>query len=539
MFPIMNIAGKVIGFGGRTLKKDKDVAKYVNSPESVIYKKGDIIYGLYQAKREINKQDKCFIVEGYADVISMHQAGFKNVIASSGTALTIGHIYAIRRFTSNVTEMFDGDAAGVKAALRGVDMLLKEGFNIKVLPLSPEDDPDSFVRAHSFTEVEQYIQQHEVDFISFKSGVMLRDAQNDPIKRTAAITDVVKSIALIPDEIARMVYAKECSNLFDFDEKTILRQIKQYRGKYREQWRKEREQQEERERRLSQNESGSMPTAEDIPAPPLPEDLVPSGPSPAPASPATATSEGTTVQEREIIRAIVNYGMCLIGDIEHMDGTINLSTVLEQINNEIQLDQMSFRNPLYRRTFEIAKQYIEPFHRDLEAFSTKVNERTAQFIKEEMANQNDADPYAMDSASFINAQERLEMAVKAKANLKARKEIQEFCCGYLQKVLCSLDDNDVRQLACELATDDMPQLSKIHTKFAVIVEDRDKLMTLVPKLIYNWKYAIVAQRINETKERIAAAGSDEQSRLMKELQFLYKTRHQLAALIGERVVNPN
>ena len=268
MFPIMNIAGKVIGFGGRTLKKDKDVAKYVNSPESVIYKKGDIIYGLYQAKREINKQDKCFIVEGYADVISMHQAGFKNVIASSGTALTIGHIYAIRRFTSNVTEMFDGDAAGVKAALRGVDMLLKEGFNIKVLPLSPEDDPDSFVRAHSFTEVEQYIQQHEVDFISFKSGVMLRDAQNDPIKRTAAITDVVKSIALIPDEIARMVYAKECSNLFDFDEKTILRQIKQYRGKYREQWRKEREQQEERERRLSQNESGSMPTAEDIPAPP-------------------------------------------------------------------------------------------------------------------------------------------------------------------------------------------------------------------------------------------------------------------------------
>ena len=145
MFPIMNIAGKVIAFGGRTLKKDKNIAKYVNSPESTIYSKRDVIYGLYQAKREISKQDKCFIVEGYADVISMHQAGFKNVIASSGTALTEGHIHAIRRFTSNVTEMFDGDAAGIKAAIRGVDMLLKEGLNIKVLPLPPEDDPDSFV----------------------------------------------------------------------------------------------------------------------------------------------------------------------------------------------------------------------------------------------------------------------------------------------------------------------------------------------------------------------------------------------------------
>ncbi|MDY6301694.1 MAG: DNA primase, partial [Bacteroidales bacterium] len=205
MFPIMNTAGKIIAFGGRTLRKDKDIAKYVNSPESIIYSKRDVIYGLYQAKREISKQDKCFIVEGYADVISMHQAGFKNVIASSGTALTEGHIHLISRYTKTVTEMFDGDAAGVKAAIRGVDMLLKEGLNIKVLPLPPEDDPDTFVRAHSYVEVEDYIKQNEIDFINFKSSIVLKDAQNDPIKRTAAITDVVKSIAIIPDEIARMV----------------------------------------------------------------------------------------------------------------------------------------------------------------------------------------------------------------------------------------------------------------------------------------------------------------------------------------------
>ena len=548
MFPITNIAGKVIAFGGRTLKKDKNIAKYVNSPESAIYSKRNVIYGLSQAKREISKQDKCYIVEGYADVISMHQAGFKNVIASSGTALTEGHIHAIRRFTSNVTEMFDGDAAGIKAAIRGVDMLLKEGISIKVLPLPPEDDPDTFVRAHSHSEVEEYIAQNEADFINFKSSIVLKDAQNDPIKRTAAITDVVKSIALIPDEIARMVYAKECSTLFGFDEQTILRQIKQYRGKYLEQWRKERTQQQEREQRLANQQSGPAPApAIDETAPaPLPDEFppdfepiesMPKSPQPAPRS--TKAVNSVLVQEREVIRLIVNYGMCYLTDTEYNDGTVRPSTVLEHINNEIVLDQMSFSDPLYRHTFEIALQYITPYYQDLAKFQADQEVLTQQFIDKEMAEQDNAEPEAYDSATLIDAQERKEKEIQARANVIAKNAQDDFSSSYLMKVLCSIDEDDVRQLACELATDNMPQLSKIHTQYAVILEERDKLLSLVPDRLYNWKNALLVQRIDETKSRIAHASAEELPQLMEHLQQLYSVRHQLAAIIGDRVVNPN
>ena len=540
MFPIMNIAGKVIAFGGRTLRKDKEVAKYVNSPESAIYSKRDVIYGLYQAKREISKQDKCYIVEGYADVISMHQAGFKNVIASSGTALTEGHIHAIRRFTGNVTEMFDGDAAGVKAAIRGVDMLLKEGLNIKVLPLPPEDDPDTFVRSHSYSEVEDYIKENEEDFINFKAGVVLKDAKNDPIKRTAAITDVVKSIAIIPDEIARMVYAKECSNLFSIDEQAILRQIKHYRNKAIEQWRKERQQQQERERRMNQS-ADSESSAPLPPPPPMPEEVtgdttvVPQAP---PIAGSNIMSSGITVQEREVIRLIVNYGMCYLGNTQYEDGTERPSTVLEHISNELELDQMTFSNPLYRRTFEIAKSQIASYYEDLARFNASLGERVAKFMEEETNLQNQQEPEGLDSAALINAQERIKKSAEAKASVMAKNELQQFSSSYLMKVLCSLDDDDVRQLACDLAADNLPQLSKIHTQFAVILEEQDKLLTLVPDRLYNWKNAILLQKINDLKSHIAHAQPDELPQLMEQLQQLYSVRHQLAAIIGDRVVNP-
>ena len=546
MFPIINIAGKVIAFGGRTLKKDKNIAKYVNSPESAIYSKRNVIYGLNQAKREISKSDKCYIVEGYADVISMHQAGFKNVIASSGTALTEGHIHAIRRFTSNVTEMFDGDAAGIKAAIRGVDLLLKEGISIKVLPLPPNDDPDTFVRAHSHTEVEEYIKQNEVDFIHFKSSVVLKDAQNDPIKRTAAITDVVKSIALIPDEIARMVYAKECATLFGFDEQTILRQIKQYRGKYREQWRKEREQQQAREQRMQQEAGNEVtvatpPSGEEAPPPPLPEEFVtetgPATMSPSPAHQVSA-SEAVVIQEREVIRLIVNYGMCYLTETEYDDGTVRPTTVLEYINNEINIEQINFSDPLYKHTFELALQYIPQYYKDLEGFNVKLEEDTRKFIEEEMAAQDEEVFDAMDSEALINAQDNKEKAIRAKASLKAKNELMDYSCSYLIKVLCSIDDDAVRQLACDLATDNLPQLSKIHTQYAVILEERDKLLRLVPERLYNWLNALLVQKINETKAQIATAGGDELPQLMEYLQKLYNARHELASYIGERVVNP-
>lgn len=545
MFPITNIAGKVIAFGGRTLKKDKNIAKYVNSPESVIYSKRDVIYGLSQAKREISKQDKCFIVEGYADVISMHQAGFKNVIASSGTALTEGHIHAIRRFTSNVTEMFDGDAAGVKAAIRGVDMLLKEGLNIKVLPLPAEDDPDTFVRAHSHTEVEDYIAQNETDFIHFKSSVVLQDAHNDPIKRTAAITDVVKSIAIIPDEIARMVYAKECSNLFGMDEQTILRQIKHYRGKYVEQWRKERQQQQARELRMNSGTTGGPSTATNAdfqPTSDMPDPDIDVQGTPPPHPPVDQSTAGTSqldIQEREVIRLVVNYGMCYLTDTEYEDGTVRPTTVLEHINNELTLDQISFSDPLYRLTFDIAKQFIEPYYKDLEAFNKQLEEKSRQFIAQEMEKPEDGESGALDGSALINAYERKQKAVNARAAVKAKNELMDFSSSYLSKILCSIDNDDVRQLACDLATDNLPQLSKIHTQFAVIVEERDKLLTLVPERLYNWKNAIIVTRINRLKAMIAQANSESLPQLMEQLQELYTVRHQLAAIIGDRVVNPN
>ena len=548
MFPIMNIAGKVIAFGGRTLRKDKEVAKYVNSPESSIYSKRNVIYGLHQAKREISKEDKCFIVEGYADVISMHQAGFKNVIASSGTALTEGHIHAIRRFTSNVTEMFDGDAAGIKAAIRGVDMLLKEGLNIKVLPLPPEDDPDTFVRAHSHTEVEDYIKQNECDFINFKSGVVLNDAQNDPIKRSAAITDVVKSIALIPDEIARMVYAKECSNLFGFDEQTILRQIKQHRNKYIEQWHKERQQQQAREQRQAAQQAGGKSPAQqpepqyDTPTlPPTLDDFVESDSTHGNGADNRdiAAHNGVDIQEREVIRLIVNYGMCYLIDTQYDDDTVRPTTVLEYINNELLMDQMDFSNRLYKRTFEIAKRFIDPYYRDLASFNSQLEKDTREFISQEMVQTDDQEPLELDSHSLIVAQENKEKSIQAKANATAMKKLMDFSSSYLMKLLCSIDDDQVRQLACELATDNLPQLSKIHTKYTVIVEERDRLLSIVPERLYNWKNALLIIKINEVKAQIARAAADQLPQLLEHLQELYSVRHQLAAIIGDRVVNPN
>ena len=548
MFPIMNIAGKVIAFGGRTLRKDKEVAKYVNSPESSIYSKRNVIYGLHQAKREISKEDKCFIVEGYADVISMHQAGFKNVIASSGTALTEGHIHAIRRFTSNVTEMFDGDAAGIKAAIRGVDMLLKEGLNIKVLPLPPEDDPDTFVRAHSHTEVEDYIKQNECDFINFKSGVVLNDAQNDPIKRSAAITDVVKSIALIPDEIARMVYAKECSNLFGFDEQTILRQIKQHRNKYIEQWHKERQQQQAREQRQAAQQAGGKSPAQqpepqyDTPTlPPTLDDFVESDSTHGNGADNRdiAAHNGVDIQEREVIRLIVNYGMCYLIDTQYDDETVRPTTVLEYINNELLMDQMDFSNRLYKRTFEIAKRFIDPYYRDLASFNSQLEKDTREFISQEMVQTDDQEPLELDSHSLIVAQENKEKSIQAKANATAMKKWMDFSSSYLMKLLCSIDDDQVRQLACELATDNLPQLSKIHTKYTVIVEERDRLLSIVPERLYNWKNALLIIKINEVKAQIARAAADQLPQLLEHLQELYSVRHQLAAIIGDRVVNPN
>lgn len=225
MFPVHSLAGRVVAFGGRTLRSDKKVAKYLNSPESEIYHKGSTLYGIYFAKGAITRMGYCILVEGYTDVLQMHQAGVENVVASSGTSLTVDQIKLIKRFTRNVTVIYDGDAAGIKASMRGIDMLLKEGLTVRVVALPEGDDPDSFARSHNATELQQYIEDNEQDFISFKTDLLLGDAAGDPIKRAELISDVVGSIAVIADDISRSVFVQQCAQQMGISEDLIMREV--------------------------------------------------------------------------------------------------------------------------------------------------------------------------------------------------------------------------------------------------------------------------------------------------------------------------
>jgi len=229
MFPIHSFTGRVIAFGGRTLKSDKNVPKYVNSPESEIYHKSNVLYGLFFAKKAIREEDNCYLVEGYADVLSVHQAGIENVVASSGTSLTVEQIRLIGRFTKNITILYDGDAAGIKASLRGLDMILEEGLNVKVVLFPDGHDPDSYVRNVGTNAFKKHIEDNKKDFILYKTTLLLKEAGNDPIKKSEVIRDIVESIAKIPDSIKASVFIKECSHLLQIDERSLLSELNKMR----------------------------------------------------------------------------------------------------------------------------------------------------------------------------------------------------------------------------------------------------------------------------------------------------------------------
>ncbi|MBM3437254.1 MAG: DNA primase, partial [Bacteroidetes bacterium] len=225
IFPIHNLSGRVIGFGGRILKKDDKKAKYINSPESDIYNKSQVLYGIYFARNSIIKKNNCLLVEGYTDMISLFQAGFENVVASSGTSLTTDQIRLIKRYTPNITILYDGDEAGLKASFRGIDMILEQGMNVKIVVFPEGDDPDSFVRNHRTIEVEEFLAAEANDFIRFKTNILLREAQGDPIKKAELIKDIVQSISQIPDQIIRSVYVKECSVMMEMAEQTLMNEM--------------------------------------------------------------------------------------------------------------------------------------------------------------------------------------------------------------------------------------------------------------------------------------------------------------------------
>lgn len=361
MFPIHSVSGRIIAFGGRTLKSDKTIPKYVNSKETEIYVKSKSLYGIYFAKNEISRQDKCILVEGYLDVLSMHQLGIRNVVASSGTSLTVDQIRLIRKFTNNVTIIYDGDNAGIKAALRGIGLVLKEGLNVKVVLLPEGQDPDDFARKHTLEEVQDHIARNEQDFIGFKTDLLLDEAGNDPLKRASLINDVADTVALIPDAVVRAVYIKTCSAKFDIDEQILADRVSKSRTQMILDDRKERE----REAARSRQPAALASQAGEVPPPGM-DDYIPSEDDgevlpPVQTVPVSMAPEGIIVNEpylapceRELLGFILEQGCT---DLEfdrdskfYVEGEqIN---VAEFIDGNLADDDAFFVNQSYRKTYD-------------------------------------------------------------------------------------------------------------------------------------------------------------------------------------------
>jgi DNA primase len=373
MFPIHSISGKVLGFGGRTLKTDKKVAKYFNSPESKLYNKSRILYGLFYSKSAIIKNDRCYLVEGYTDVISMHQAGVENVVASSGTALTKDQIKLIKRYSNNITILYDGDAAGIKASFRGIDLILEEGLTVKVVLFPEGDDPDSYSKKVSQEELKLYIDDNSKDFLVFKTEILLGESKGDPIIKAKLIHEIVDSIALIPDEITRSLYIKECSTQFEMDETTLLTELNRSRK------------QKLSKDISSKNRGGLNPNLSPVEVS-----------KPAPKQEEIRSSHVET-HEFNLIRMLIKYGAkelqipYLNDDGEEVAVAM---TAAEFVIKEIEVDQLKFTNPIYQKVFDVFKEGIEQDVLYAETFF--VNHENTEFSR--LAVDIIAEPYQLSSS---------------------------------------------------------------------------------------------------------------------------------------------
>lgn len=512
IFPVHTLSGKVVAFGGRVLNAaTKNVQmKYVNSPESEIYHKSRELYGIYFAKQAMVRQDRCFLVEGYTDVISMHQSGIENVVASSGTALTSDQIRLIHRFTNNITVLYDGDGAGIKASIRGIDMLLEEGMNVKVCLLPDGDDPDSFARKHNATEYQAYINDHEVDFIRFKTDLLIEEAGKDPIKKANLITSIVKSISVIPDSITRNVYIRECSEMLRMEERVLVNAV----GKLKEQAdenRKKEEQRKEYRARLQAEQqatqqvavstppanaevSGALASLSGADAPmesPLPGDELPPMPEeggvdssypPAPVEdnyisfiPAEGNEEELFYkQEVDLMRMLIRYGekvMCMAEDEEGNEIPV---TVAEYIAEGLHNDSLGFHIALHRRVLNECVAHIH------------------------------------DSG---------------------------FCA---ERYFVSHLDPEVSKLAAEMASDRYV-LSKYHSRGQKIVTDEERLYELIPRLLVDFKLNIVTAELNHilkalTTNSEVSRDSKSAYEIMQRYKQLHEVRIVLARHAGDRVV---
>lgn len=343
MFPIFTVSGKPVAFAGRILKKKDNVGKYVNSPDSLIYSKTNELYGLFQAKQAISRADRCYLVEGQMDVISMFQSGIENVVASGGTALTKPQIRLIQRFTSNITVLYDGDAAGIHAALRGIDMFLEEGFNVKVVLLPDGEDPDSFAQSHDSTEFIQYIEEHQTDFIRFKMALLSKEAGDDPYKRAALIKDITSSIAIIPDIITRQVYIKDCSDRLHMSEKVLTTEVVNLRRKKIEEHNKA------KEREAEQAATTVEPTAESTET-----TATPVNPT-SPVNPTPVKAPKSTLDQNfyNLMQLVVRYGErpIQVGDTIYSIGEIIIYTIEE--------DEIKAPEPVYQAIIDEFKRHCK------------------------------------------------------------------------------------------------------------------------------------------------------------------------------------
>ena len=488
IFPVHTLSGKVVAFGGRVLASaTKGVkVKYVNSPESEIYHKSNELYGIYFAKQAIVKQDRCFLVEGYTDVISMHQSGIENVVASSGTALTPGQIRMIHRFTNNITVLYDGDMAGIKASIRGIDMLLEEGMNIKVCLLPDGDDPDSFARKHNSSEFQAFIKEHETDFIRFKTNLLLEEAGKDPIRRAELIGNLVQSISVIPEAIVRDVYIKECAQLLHVEDRLLVSEV----AKRREAQAQKRAEQAERERRAANRTLTNAATAEGTASPisdnnvPLPTEEEINNGTNSPAAPQEEVyssfipQEGKEGQEfykfeRLILQAVIRYGEKVMCNIEDEEGNEVPLTVIEYVVSDLQEDELTFHNPLHR-----------------------------QMLAEAAAHLHDT--------GFVAEHYFLTHPDPAISKL-------------------SVDLINVRY-----------QLSKYHSKSQKIVTDEERLYELVPLLMINFKYAIVTEELKHMlyalRDPAIMQDNEKCNDIMQRYNQLRGVQSLMAKRLGDRVV---
>jgi DNA primase len=462
IFPIHSVSGRVIGFGGRTLKTDKSVAKYQNSPTSEIYDKRHTLYGIYFAKNEMSRQDKCILVEGYLDVLSMHQLGITNVVASSGTSLTVEQIRLIRKFTPNVTIIYDGDAAGIKAALRGIGLVLKEGLNVKVVLLPEGMDPDDFARRHTLEQVQDYISQNEQDFISFKTDLLLGEAGTDPLKKAALINDIADTIALIPDAVIRAVYVRSCSGKFEVEERILSDRVNKSRTDMLVSEQQQRIREKEREQRLSQQQVPEtyppMPEADGF-YPPAPEyDVPPVGyemPEPLAADPLHMSEPALVPCERELLGFILEHGCSdLKFDVDsrfYVKGeTVNVAEFIDSI---MMADEASFFNEPYRKVYdEYFRMYDEGLsQQQIQSRMLNSMDEVISAVAKDLLIEKYQITVKNYESSLTSAATRLVQYVPKALQEYQKRKVEMILQGLMKKLAATADDQEQEDILRQIS----------------------------------------------------------------------------------------